>query len=209
MLYRRSRVALLIGLLLLPICCHASTPQVPARPDAPVVDLAEVLNIRVEQQLITVLNELRDKTGDRLVILTLHSLDGEDIVTFAQHIVRQWFSGEADSNGMLLLVMSLQEELYSIERSQVLEEVLPDSRITTIGEETLEPLFNKGKHGAAITAAASEIIEVLQSHHGISLAGSEKLAKVADSAGKQFPWQVVFILMMIYVVLRMRGRKKE
>lgn len=205
----RCKLFLLIVLLFKPHFCQAATPQVPDRPDLPVVDLAEVLNMQLEKQLTTVLGELEARTGDRFVILTLRSLDGENIDDLSQRVARLWFSEHVGDNGSLLLIMSLQEELYHFERSKELEEVLSDSRLVAIGQETLHPLFNKGKYGAAITAASSEILKVLQDHNGINLAGSEKLAKIAGNAGNQFPWQIVFILMMIYVVLRKRGRKKE
>lgn len=201
------RMSLFLLGLLLPSLCLAATPQVPARPESPVVDLAEVLDLQLEQQLAAVLDELQEQTGDQFVILTIHSLDGEDVAVFSRGVAKQWLLGQAGKNNGLLLTAALQEGQYHFEKGNGLDKALPAERLALVGSETLDPLIKKGKVGAGLAAAASEIIEVLQQHHGVSLAGSDKLAQNARKAGKQFPWQVIFILLMIYVVLRSRGRK--
>lgn len=209
MLYARRYVHLLMGFLFLPTLCLSATLQIPDRPDSPIVDLAELLNIQVEKQLDIVLRDLKSQTGDQVVILTVHTLEGEDMDVFSRRVAGQWLLATAGSENSLLLTISLQEEEYDIIKGIGLNESLSDDLLASIGRETIEPLFNKGRHGEAITSAVSKIIRTLEQHHNLKLAGSDKLAATASNAEKQFPWQVVFILMMIYVVLRMRGRKKE
>lgn len=209
MLYAQSYLYLLMGLFFLPALCHSATLQVPDRPESPIVDLAELLNIQVEKQLDTVLSDLKSQTGEQVVVLTVHTLGGEDIDAFSRRVADQWFPGTAGSENSLLLTVSLQEEQFDFYKGHGLDESLSDDLLASIGRETLEPLFNKGRHGDAIITAVSEIINTLEQHHNLKLSGSDTLAATADNAEKQFPWQVVFILMMIYVVLRKRGRKVE
>ena len=81
---------------------HASTPEPPATPRDYVVDLAGVIGADVQNQLNAYLRELEDKTTAQVVVLTVKSLDNEDITSFSLKTAEKWKLGQkGKDNGVL------------------------------------------------------------------------------------------------------------
>ena len=67
-------VALIFSLLLVPV---AHAVEIPAKPEHYVVDLADIIDAGIEQRLNGYLQELEQKTGAQMIVLTIDSLEGE------------------------------------------------------------------------------------------------------------------------------------
>lgn len=82
---------------------------VPPRP-APgpgiyVQDNAGVLSSQTRQQLLNIGGELQKKTKAQLAVLTVDSLDGYPVDTYALSVLRKWGIGSKEkNNGVLILV---------------------------------------------------------------------------------------------------------
>ena len=97
-------IAALIFSLLLVSFAHAV--EVPAMPEHYVVDLADVIDAGIEQRLNGYLQELEQKTGAQMIVLTINSLEGESIEDFSITLAHdKWRLGQAgEDNGVLLTV---------------------------------------------------------------------------------------------------------
>ncbi len=194
-------------LLLLPATVVASTPPVPAHPPGHIVDLASVLDTQQHKLLSDLLLDLEQKTTAQMVILTVNSLDGQDIDTFSLQTAEQWQIGQKGKDNGLLVVIAMEDRKYRFEVGYGLESVLPDSLVGTIGREALVPFFKQGKYGAGITAVTREILMVLSLHYGVTLSGTDKLPKPLSKRSQDSASWLILILFVLIFILFVYSRK--
>ena len=78
----RNKLIIILALILFPLLTSfaaAATPEPPAVPHDYVVDLAGVMNDAAKARLNALLLELEQKTTAQVLVLTVQSLDGQDI----------------------------------------------------------------------------------------------------------------------------------
>ncbi len=186
----------------------ASTPPPPARPANYVVDLAGVINSRTKQQLDSLLHDLERKTGAQLVILTVKSLDGEDINGFSMRTAEQWKLGQKGKDNGVLFTVAMQERKYRFEVGYGLESILPDSLVGTIGRRTLVPYFKRGKYSQGIAAAAGVIVKIISKANNVQLAGVDRLPQPV-TRNKVNPFAIEFFVLVVLFFILLAGRRRR
>lgn len=159
----------------------AVVPPVPKMPSHYVVDLAGIINDDVEYRLNGYLQELEQKTTDQFVILTIKSLEGESLEEFSITTAHEkWKLGQKGKDNGLLMLVSFEDRKYRFEVGYGLEDILPDSRIGSIGRQYLVPYFQKGDYSTGIYTATLAIINEIASSEGITITGIPKIQGQAD-----------------------------
>jgi uncharacterized protein len=158
-------------LFFLAVPVFAVTPEPPAKPQSYVVDLADVINADVEAQLNAYLRELDQKSTAQVLILTVKSLDGEDISGFSLRMAEQWKPGQKGKNNGVLMTVAVTDRKYRIEVGYGLEPLLPDSFVGTLGREQMVPYFRKGDFGTGIQNAALVIVRKIAEADNIEITG--------------------------------------
>ena len=158
----------------------ASTPEPPAVPRDYVVDLAGVINDNAKTQLNALLHELEQKTTSQVLVLTVQSLDNEDIEGFSLKTAEKWKLGQKGKDNGVLIVVAVRDHKYRFEVGYGLESVLPDSLVGTIGREYLVPYFRKGDYSTGISAATLAVIQTIASSEGVQLSGMPELRQPRD-----------------------------
>lgn len=176
---------LLALLLLLPAVLSAATPTPPAVPPNYVVDLAGVLDDATERRLNAYLRELKQKTTVQMVVLTLQSLDGEDIEGFSIRTVEKWKLGQKGKDNGVLLTVSVQDRAYRFEVGYGLEGVLPDSLAGSIGREYLVPYFRKGDFNAGVVNATLAVVRTIAAHEGVEITEMPSARRAPSERGVQ------------------------
>jgi len=205
------RFTFFLVLFLPSVFAVAATPPLPAQPDGYVVDLAHVLDDSTKKQLDDLLRALEQQTTAQLVVLTVDSLDGQDINSFSLQTAEQWKIGQKDKDNGLLFVVSIQDRKYRFEVGYGLESILPDGKVGSIGRKILVPYFKEGQYGPGITAVVGSLLEVMTNHYGIHLSGVDELpvAKTdTESSALSALIFFLFILVLFYsrsVNKKMRG----
>jgi len=105
---------------------------------------------------------LESQTTDQLVIITVPSLDGQDIARFSTDLANRWGVGEADKDNGVLLVVAPNERQVRIAVGYGLEGLLTDERSAAIVNEML-PLFRANRPSQAIALGVRRIDETLRS----------------------------------------------
>ncbi len=186
----------------------ASTPPPPATPANYVVDLAGVINSRTKQQLDSLLHALERKTGAQLVILTVQSLDGEDINGFSMRTAEQWKLGQKGKDNGVLFTIAMQERQYRFEVGYGLESILPDSLVGTLGRRTLVPYFKQGKYSQGIAAAVGVIVKIISKANNVQVAGVDQLPKpVTRNDNNPLAIVLFFLLLLLFMYLGSRRRQ--
>lgn len=193
----------LLWFLLLGAPASASTPEPPAVPPDYVVDMAGVMNGNVETRLNAVLRELERKTTAQVLVLTVETLDGEEIRGFGLRMAEKWKLGQKGKDNGALLVIAVKDRQYTLETGYGLESILPDSMVGSLGRQYLVPNFRKGDYGIGIYEASLVVVQTIASHEGVSITGLEGYRQ-ADRTGTGKPlgvFQIAVLGIIIFVAL--------
>ncbi len=144
-----------------PTLAWAVTPPLPAHPSQYVVDLAGVMDANSQARLNTMLRDLEARTTAQVVVLTLNSLEGEPIEDFSHQTAVKWGIGQKGKDNGVLLTVAVKDHKYRIEVGYGLEGYLPDSLVGSIGRQYLVPSFRRGDFAGGITAAVTEIANII------------------------------------------------
>ncbi len=207
-------IVFLFLFLLLPLSVTAG-PQIPAQAPGYVVDLAGVLDGGRKEQLSNLLQDLDRKTTAQMVILTINSLDGQDINSFTLQTAEQWKIGRKGKDNGLLFVIAIQDRKYRFEVGYGLESILPDSLVGSIGRKVMVPYFKQKKYADGITAATGAVVKVLGDSYGVTISGMDKMPAVKraqsndENSGFLFFFFVLIGIVIVYsrsVNRKMRGK---
>lgn len=152
---RISRILFLIILLLLPLPLLAlDVPQLTARVNDYAGMLSPEAASRLEQKLAAF---ERDQTT-QIVVLTIPSLQGDDIDQFTIRVADQWKIGQKGSDNGVLLVLAQAERKVRIEVGLGLQGVLPDITAGRIIRDVMRPHLKSGNFDQGIDAGVEGII---------------------------------------------------
>lgn len=122
-----------------------------------VVDGANVLSSQEEAELTKILSQVKGKSTDQIVVVTVPSLQGLAIEEFGIKLARHWGIGqEGKDNGVLLIVAPTQRKVR-IEVGRGLEGVLPDALAGLIIQRRILPAFKRGDIASGIKAGVEDI----------------------------------------------------
>lgn len=187
-----SRSRLLIILLVL-----LAAPVFAAGPSSFVTDRAGVIDDRTERALAGALQELEQKTGAQMLVLTVDSTEGIPIEQYALETAERWGLGRKDRDDGLLFVVAIQDRRYRIEVGYGLEGLIPDSLAGTIARQELVPRFKQGDYTGGITYTAAALMETIARDKGVELTGLPELQRRKSSGG--FPAGLAIVIAIILI----------
>lgn len=162
-----------------------------------VVDDAGILSGDTKTRLTDLLAELERKTGDQLVVVTLKSLEGQEIATYGYQLGRAWGLGEKKKNNGAILIVAPNEHKVRIEVGYGLEGELTDAAGRIIIENAILPQFRAGNYDAGVEQGTADIVRLLGN-------GRVDLSKVPEAPQPEhqekggIPWVLIaFILVFV------------
>jgi uncharacterized protein len=202
-------LSLLFIFFLLPYTSLAATPEPPLSPANYIVDLAKIINDDVEAKLNAYLKELEAKTTAQVIVLTIKSLDGEDIESFSLRTAEKWRLGQKGKDNGLLLTIAIEDRRYRFEVGYGLEAILPDSLVGSIGRQYLVPYFRKGDYSMGIFYATLAVIQEIAKHEGVEITAmpelkTEGIGRDSNSSGKGIGWIAIVNIIFIISILMLR-----
>jgi uncharacterized protein len=125
---------------------------------ARVTDLADLLPPERERALEARLSAFEGETSHQLAVLTVPSLEGEPIESFALRVAEQWKLGDQRVDNGMLLVVAKADRAARVEVGYGLEGVVPDAVAKRVLEDTMFPRFRAGDFPGGIDAACEALI---------------------------------------------------
>jgi uncharacterized protein len=184
-MYKRLVIAVVF---LATVCASVATASTPQPPDAPrdyVVDLAGIVRSDLKDELNTYLQTLEQKTTAQVLVLTVQTLDNQNIEEFALNTKEKWKLGQKGKDNGVLIVVAMKDRKYRIEVGYGLESVLPDSLVGSIGREYFVPYFKQGDYSTGIYSGTIAVIRTIATHEGVSITnGSERTQPRGDYSRK-------------------------
>ncbi len=197
-----AQLAVIAWLGLQPATLGAVTPPLPAQPSQYVVDLAGVLSPDTRARLNARLRDLEARTTAQVVVLTVNSLEGEQIEDFSHQTAVKWGIGQKGKDNGVLLTVAVKDHKYRIEVGYGLESVLPDSLVGGLGRQYLVPNFRKGDFAGGIVAAVNELAKIIGGEAaaaGEAAPARQGVATAQKRAGS--PVNLTAVLFFIFILL--------
>jgi len=126
------------------------------------VDQVNVISADTRSDIEAESKGLEEKSGTQLVVVTVKSLQGGDIETYANELFRTWKLGQAQKNNGVLLLIAPNEHKVRIEVGYGLEGTLTDALSSVIISGAIIPHFKTGDFSGGIERGVGGIISVLE-----------------------------------------------
>ena len=107
------------------------------RPTDYVNDFAGVLDQNTIATLDNVCQQIDQKAHAQIAVVTVKSLDGSDIESYAVALFKQWGIGSKSTDHGVLILLAIQDHHYRIEVGYGLEPILPDGKVGGFGREAV------------------------------------------------------------------------
>jgi uncharacterized protein len=141
-------------------------------------DFAGVLDPRAVQELTQLCWEVDQKAKAQIAVVTIHSLEGDAVQDFANHLFQRWGVGYKGTDRGVMVLLAVGDHKYWTEVGYGLEPILPDGKVGGFGRNMV-PLLRQGNYNGAVLQMVSQIAEVIAQDRGISL---ESLAQAQTTA---------------------------
>lgn len=153
---------------------HAADLKFPALTGR-VVDEANIIPADEKARLTQKLADLEAKTSRQLVVVTVKSLQGDDIDDYGYKLGRSWQIGQKGTNNGTLFIIAPNERKTRIEVGYGLEGILTDALTSVVLNSQVLPRFKAGDMPGGIEAGADALIQQM------SLDPSEAEKKAAEA----------------------------
>ncbi len=196
---RPARIAVVAALLCTLVAMRAAAAPVPLpTPIGLVSDFAGVLDAATEGRLTRRLQELKQKTGSEIAIVTLRTTQPDPVPERAVRLAEAWKPGDpAKDNGVLFLVAVEDRELF-IATGYGIEGALPDGLVGEIRDRTIVPRFRAGDLAGGIEAGVDRMAAIIAREYQVDLTGSPSAEAPAP---RRFSTADLVILAIILLVI--------
>lgn len=202
------RIPLLPCLLLLGASLTAAEDVQKIHPNAYVTDLAGVVATDTKARLELLCTEVEQKTGAQMAIVTVNSLDGESVETYAVNLYKQLGIGKKKDNRGVLLLVAPHERKYRIEIGYGLEPVINDARAGDAGR-AMVPYLRQGDYSKASEVAARRLAKYIADDSGVTLSGQPPATRTQNDGGSSgFPifWIILGVVIFFRAIGSLSGR---
>jgi uncharacterized protein len=211
-----NRLCLWFALLLAFVSAPAAALDLPARPQGPIYDEADILPADQEAALDQRLRAFDAKTGDAVIVATVNSLQGDTIEDYASKLYASWGIGGAERDTGVLLLVAPNERKMRIEVGYGLTPYITDILSGRIIRDDITPRFKQGDMVGGINAGVDALLTQLSQSPEDAKAIAEAAAAAEKSranSGGGFPVGLIvwIVFIVIFVILpnlfRRRGRR--
>jgi uncharacterized protein len=174
------------------------------KPTGYVNDFAHAIDAANAQRLEAYCGILERSTGAQMTVVTVDTLDGDDIADVASKLYHQWGIGKKPNDEGILILFAIKDKKDRAEIGYGLEPVITDADSGSI-MRGIRPILRQGTYGPAALAAAQQF--------GAKIAASKNVALPVDarvrtrtqvSRGHSLPWPIIII--GIFFILSLLGR---
>lgn len=161
-------------------------------------DYANILISSEESKINQFLQQEENKTSTQFVLLTIPSLEDENLEDYSIRVAEKWKIGQKGLDNGVLLLVALKEKKIRIEVGYGLESIMTDIKSGYIIRKHIVPEFKSGNYFQGIALGLSAITGLVSQEYDIS---SEELAKYQKqerrSKRTQIPFGFIFTLLII------------
>ena len=196
-----AKIALTSALVISLACFLCAEPVAQLKPSNYVNDFADVLDPSTVAQLNSVCQQIDEKAHAQIAVVTVKSLDGSDIESYAVALYKQWGIGSKATDHGVLILLATQERRYRIEVGYGLEPILPDGKVGGFGREAV-PLLKQNDYNGTVTLLTMRVADVIAQDAGIQLTGARPRAPASrEEPDKGLSLAGIIFLIVIFLIL--------
>ncbi len=184
--------------------CACAEPIAQLKPTAYVSDFAHVLDPNAAAQMEEICRQIDQKAHAQIAVVTIHSLDGSDIESYAVDLFKKWGIGDKASNRGVLILYAIDDRKSRIEVGYGLEPILPDGKVGSFQREAI-PFMRSGNYSQALLLVTSRVADVIAKDAGVQLSTPQLAPSPTgpqeQPAGGISVTGIVLVIIVILVVL--------
>ncbi len=197
-LYKKYSFLLITFLFVQSIFGQYTIPEKP-KFQTSVYDYANLLSNEQKKALENKLIKYSDSTSTQIVVVTIETINGEDIGILTPKWAHQWGVGQAkEDNGVFVLLANKERKIW-IAPGYGVEHKLTAGTTGSIVRNVIIPEFKKGDFYSGLDKGSDAIFEVLN--------GTYKGERKSDNQNSETP--PIFIILIIFFVLLIIFSKKN
>lgn len=151
---------------------------------------------RLEQKLI----RYSDSTSTQIVVITIVSLEGNDLELFATEWAHKWGIGQKGKDNGILILVAKDDRKITIRTGYGIEYLLTDALSKRIIENVITPAFKQGQFYEGLDRGTDAIFQVL--------IGEYKEDRKRESKNKKIPAFFVFLIFLIIMIILSNKNKR-
>ena len=140
-------------------------------------DYAGVLTAPAKSELEDLCRDLHDKTKAQLFVVTIKTLEGESVETFANQLFHKWKIGEKKTDRGLLVLLAINDHQRRIEVGTGFEGLINDAKAGDIGREMV-PDLKASDYDGAVRIGVDRLAQIVAADSNVTL---DALATQPDS----------------------------
>ncbi|AMD93478.1 hypothetical protein AXF15_10465 [Desulfomicrobium orale DSM 12838] len=152
---------------------------------ARVMDMAGILSANTTQELETRLQLLEAENGTQIAVLTIDSLDGENLEEYTLRVAETWGLGQRGMDNGALLLIAVQDRQMRIEVGYGLEDRLTDLMAGRIINERIIPFLRKGNFNGGVRAGVQAMIIAARGEDPFTAANTPDISPLAETAASE------------------------
>jgi len=182
--------------------------DLPQRPSPPrlVNDLTgSTLSAREANALERKLLSYEDTTSTQVAILIVNSLNGYEVVDYAQRVGQNWGVGQANRDNGVFIVVAVDDRKAAIVTGYGMEGAITDAATYTIREEYMNPRFRQNDFYGGLDDATDVIFKLAS---GEFKADEVARGRSRGEGGRGIPFGFLFIL-FFFILPAIAGRRRR
>jgi uncharacterized protein len=181
--------------------CLPAEPIAQLNPSNYVNDFAGVLDAATVARLNDLCRQVNEKAHAQIAVVTVKSLDGQDVVSYAVALYQKWGIGAKGKDRGVLILLATQDHKYWTTVGYGLEPILPDGKVGGFGREAV-PLLRNGDYAGAVSLMTSRVAEVIARDAGVTLEGLQAHPEPSGPQGDSKPGiPVALVLFLIFLFI--------
>lgn len=177
-----------------------------------VVDQANLLDPATEQALTEKLAALEAGSTDQLVVVTVNSLQDQEIEDYGYQLGRAWGIGQKENDNGALLIVAPNERKVRVEVGYGLEPILTDAFSSQVIRNDILPSFRDGDYQAGVIKGVDALIAQLSLDPAEAQARAQAAAaEQADTKGESIIPLVIIagLFLFIFLIAMRSGRGRR
>lgn len=121
-------------------------------------DYADIVDQPTEEELHSLITELEEETGARVMVLTVNSVEPLEISDYGSRVTDTWQLRTKDA----LLIVALEDGKVYLDVGKRLKKVFPDERLQEVLDKQILPHFNEGNFSQGICEGVATMASVIR-----------------------------------------------
>ena len=187
---------------------HGQKASIP-EPRGFINDFANVINPDSETHLRRLIEELRQKTGSEIAVITLQTTQPLNDFDYAMAVAEKWKPGAAGKDNGVVFLIATKDRKTRIVTGYGIEGALPDGLVGEIQDRLVIPRFRQGDYDGGIRAGTEELAARIAREFGVTLSAAPRAAPARPRSSPMPIWMIIVLIIILSMLTSGGGRRRR